>query len=168
MLSKLVGCFKVQTKSVLQICFFVVFGLLHIGTFQNLRNECLTQREKSDPSDFFFVNSFFNYIVILPIITENLFSPYQSFNSDILLHSVLLIIVTYFFALPMQKRFLALEKRIAFLLFFFDSNYFSRAFLFHESARIFTNVLVSNMKINLCGFMFDNHSHHEIHCTLNP
>ena len=53
----------------------------------------------------------------------------------------------------MQKRSIsALEERIAFLLFFFDSDYFSRALFInpqitidlHETTRIYTNHFVSD------------------------
>ena len=62
----------------------------------------------------------------------------------------------------MQKRSIsALEERIAFLLFFFDSDYFSRALFIklqitidlHETTRIYTNHFVSDS----CPFVDKNY-----------
>ena len=97
---------------------FLLFLVCYIPALFKIWEMNVWPKEKSRIIPTFFVNNIFNYNVILLIAAENLFYPYQSFNSDILLHSVLLIIVTYFLHSQCKTFFSPWKENRFFVVFF--------------------------------------------------
>ena len=126
---RLVGYFRIKQAGITNL-FFVVFGLFLTSCFSNQEKKCLTKEKKSVRTDFFFFLSF----------TRLLNKYYLKLKTDNSRQYLGIIFVSGFInncdvkvCTPNADTFFtALEKRIAFLLFFFDSNIFSRAlFLSH-------------------------------------
>lgn len=120
-----------SNKLVLQICFLLFLVCFLLAVFRIKRKKCLTKEKKSVFTDFFFFLSF----------TRLLNKYYLKLKTDNSRQYLGIIFVSGFInncdvnvCTPNADTFFtALEKRIAFLLFFFDSKIFSRAlFLSHH------------------------------------